>query len=42
MKLSSQLYGRIEKYLLHAYMIEGEDIFKNEENKYFNIVREDI
>lgn len=31
-----------KKYLLQAYMIEGEEIFKNEEDKYFNIVRRDI
>ncbi len=35
-------YNNSKKYLLQAYMIEGKDIFADEEEKYFALLKQDI
>lgn len=33
-------YDNAKNYLLQAYMVDGEEVFENQEEKYFNIIKE--
>ncbi|MBQ2983024.1 MAG: tetratricopeptide repeat protein [Lachnospiraceae bacterium] len=35
-------YDKAEEYLLQAYMLEGEEIFEDEEEKYMDLIRNKI